>query len=259
MIRAGAIIAALAIGTTPAAAAHWRPQAGTSFSIILSVAPAKVVTSAQVVDLDLFETKTSVVAELKRQGKRVICYFSAGSWENWRADKNRFPKSVIGKPLDGWPGERYLDIRKIGALAPVMRARLDLCKQKGFDGADPDNVDAFETDSGFPLTRADTIAYLRFLAREAHQRGLAIGLKNATEISTPLLPAMDFAVTEDCFKQGWCAVSKNFINANKPVFAIEYTDNHINFTTFCRQALRVGLSPLLKKRSLNVWEQRCGH
>jgi len=259
MIRAGALIATLAIGTAPAAAEHWRPEAGTSFSIILSVTPTKtnVTTSAEVVDLDLFETRPAVVAELQRQGKRVICYFSAGSWENWRPDKVRFPRSVIGKALDGWPGERYLDIRKINLLAPVMRARLNLCKRKGFDGADPDNVDAFETDSGFPLTRADTIAYLRFLAREAHQRGLAIGLKNATEISAPLLPVMDFAVTEDCFKQGWCAVSKNFIAQNKPVFAIEYTDNHISFDKFCAQAKRHDLSPLLKRRNLDEWEKRC--
>jgi hypothetical protein len=257
MIRALAIAMVLMLAAPAAAAEHWRPVAGASFSIILSVAPASVTTPAQVVDLDLFETRASVVAALKRQGKRVVCYFSAGSWENWRSDKGRFPRSVIGRPIDGWPGERYVDIRQVAALAPIMRARLDLCKRKGFDGADPDNVDAFETDSGFPLTRADTIAYLRFLAREAHQRGLAIGLKNATEISAPLLPVMDFAVTEDCFKQGWCAVSKNFIDANKPVFAIEYTDNHISFDKFCAQAKRHDLSPLLKRRNLDEWEKRC--
>jgi len=66
-----------------------------------------------------------------------------------------------------------------------------------------------------------------------------------------------FAVTEDCFKQGWCAVSKNFIDAGKPVFAIEYTDNHIAFARFCAQAKQVGLSPLLKRRNLDEWERRC--
>jgi hypothetical protein len=241
----------------PAAVSHWRPAAGASFAIMLSVAPTTVTTPAQVVDLDLFDIKASTVAALKRQGKRVLCYFSVGSWENWRPDKNAFPASVLGKPLDGWPGERYIDIRKLNLLAAPLRARLDRCKQKGFDGVDPDNVDSFDANTGFPLTKTHAINYLRFLAAEAHARGLAIGLKNAAEIAPTLLPAMDFAVTEDCFKQGWCRVSKNFIAKNKPVFAIEYTDNHIDFAAFCRQAKANGLSPLLKRRNLDTWEKRC--
>jgi len=236
--------------------APWRPAAGTSFSIILSAAPAKVVTPAQAVDIDLFDTKASVVAALKKQGKHVICYFSAGSWENWRPDRARFPPSVRGNPLAGWQGELYLDIRST-AVWTEMKARLDLCKRKGFDGVDPDNIDSWQANTGFPLTKADAITYLRFLARAAHQRGLAIGLKNATEIAPQVLADMDFAVTEDCFKQGWCALFQNINAKNKPVFAIEYTDNHINFPNFCAQATTLGLSPLLKKRNLDTWERRC--
>ena len=259
MVRSLFAILVLGLSAAPATAEHWTPRAGTSFSIILSVAPAQVVTPAKVVDLDLFDTKKSVVTSLKQQGKRVICYFSAGSWENWRPDKADFPASVKGNPLDGWPGERYLDIRNLDALGPIMQARLDLCRRKGFDGADPDNVDSYEIGNrtGFPLTKTDAIRYLRFLAREAHARGLAIGLKNATEIAPQLMPVLDFAVTEDCYAQGWCAVSKNFIAAGKPVFAIEYTDNHIDFTRFCAQAKRLRLSPLLKRRNLAEWERRC--
>lgn len=98
---------------------------------------------------------------------------------------------------------------------------------------------------------------MKFLAREAHLRGLAIGLKNVAEISDDVLPNVQFAVTEDCFDQGFCADSKNFIAAGKPVFAIEYTDNNISFAAFCRQAKNLGLSPLLKRRNLGVWEKRC--
>lgn len=243
------------VGASPPA--HWRPLAGTSFSIILSVAPAKVITPAQAVDLDLFDIGKSTIATLNRQGKHTICYMSAGSWENWRPDAKAFPPSVRGKPLAGWPGERWLDIRQLAVLAAPMRARLDLCKRKGFVAVDPDNVDGYGADTGFPITKADAVTYLRFLASEAHKRGLAIGLKNATEIAPSLLNVADFAVTEDCFKQGWCAVSKNFIVRNKPVFAIEYTDNGISFPAFCAQAKKLGLSPLLKTRSLAVWERRC--
>jgi len=124
---------------------------------------------------------------------------------------------------------------------------------------DPDNVDSFEIgmDTGFPLTKNDAIDYLKFLAVEAHKRGLAIGLKNATEIANKVLDQMDFAVTEDCFDQGWCPDSKNFTAKNKPVFAIEYTDNNIDFDAFCKQAKKYQLSPLLKERNLKTWEKRC--
>jgi hypothetical protein len=250
------VVLGLAVGMS-SAAAWWQPFRGATFSIILSVAPATVDTPAQVVDLDLFDIRTQTVAALKAQGKRMICYMSAGSWENWRPDKNEFPAEVLGNAYDGWAGERWLDTRNLTVLGPIMRARLDLCKRKGFDAVDPDNVDGYQANTGFPLTRSDSIRYLRFLAREAHRRGLAIGLKNAGEISRFVLNDMDFAVTEDCYAQGWCRRSRNFIAVNKPVFAIEYTDNNIRFGGFCRQSAKYGLSPIYKRRDLGVWEKRC--
>jgi hypothetical protein len=252
-----ALLLLTALAGDAGAAGFWKPQAGTTFSIILSASPLIVTTPATAVDLDLFETRASTVSDLKRRGKRAICYMSAGSWENWRPDQGAFPKIIIGKAYAGWAGERWLDIRRIDLLAAPMRARLDRCKAKGFAAVDPDNVDGYQADTGFPLTRADAIRYFRFLAAEAHKRGLAIGLKNAAEFSTAVLPQADFAVTEDCFDQGWCRNSRNFIDAGKPVFAIEYTDNEIDFAAFCRQAKSIGLSPLLKGRGLGIWERRC--
>jgi hypothetical protein len=250
-------LVASSCGAVASAAEFWTPPAGVSFSIILAVSPERVETPARVVDIDLFDTRAAKVADLKRRGKRVICYMSAGTWENWRPDKNDFPKGVIGRPYDDWPGERWLDIANIEALAPVMRARLDRCKAKGFDGVDPDNIDVYLANSGFRITRADAIRYLRFLAAEAHARGLAIGLKNVTELSDDVLSRFQFAVTEDCFDQGFCGESKSFIEAGKPVFAIEYTDNAVDFRAFCRRAKNLGLSPLLKRQNLGVWERRC--
>ena len=254
--RIACIVLMLLAGCLPAFAAHWKPPAGATFAIILSESPAVVNTPADVVDLDLFETRPATVARLKQQGKRVVCYLSAGSWENWRPDRNRFPARVIGNDYDGWPGEKWIDIRAPEVKA-IMKARMDLCRQKGFDGVDADNVNSYQQDTGFRITRANSVAFLRFLATEAHSRGLAFGLKNTTELSRDVLPWMDFAVTEDCFDQGWCAQSRNFIAANKPVFAIEYTDNTINVAAFCRQAKTLRLSPIYKKRNLDTWEKRC--
>jgi hypothetical protein len=80
-----------------------------------------------VYDVDLFDVSADLVSRLHALGRNVICYMSAGSWEDWRPDAKEFPGEALGKDYDGWEGERWLDIRNIDALAPIMRARLDLC------------------------------------------------------------------------------------------------------------------------------------
>ncbi|MFP3534108.1 endo alpha-1,4 polygalactosaminidase, partial [Burkholderia sp. SIMBA_042] len=88
---------------------------------------------------------------LKSQGKRVVCYFSAGSSENWRSDYSQFTAADQGNPLDGWAGERWLDTRSAN-VRRIMTARMDLAKSKGCDGIDPDNVDGYTNNPGLPLT-----------------------------------------------------------------------------------------------------------
>ena len=65
-----------------------------------------------------------------------------GSYEVWRPDVSSLPASVLGKNLSGWAGERWWDIRS-SEVRSLMQSRLDLCKSKGFDAADPDNVNAY--------------------------------------------------------------------------------------------------------------------
>lgn len=242
--------------TAPARAGFWQPAPETTYDWVLNN-QITTIPPADVIDIDMFETTAATVAALHAAGKKTICYISFGSWENWRPDKAKFPAAVIGKPLDGWAGERYLDIRQRAILAPIFNARLSLCKQKGFDAVEPDNLDAYKTNSGFPLTRADEIRFIRWLAVLAHNHGLSIGLKNVPEFTTLLAGQFDWALTEDCFAQGWCAQSEPFIAAGKAVFATEYTDNHINFAAFCAQAKSLRLSPLLKTRALTTWSRRC--
>ena len=67
-----------------------------------------------------------------------MCYFSAGSSEDWRPDFGDFLASDLGAPLGNWPGERYLDIRSANVRA-IMARRMQMCKDKGFVAVDPDN------------------------------------------------------------------------------------------------------------------------
>ncbi len=212
---------------------------------------------ADLYDLDLFETDAATVAALHTQGRRVICYLNAGAWEDWRSDADQFPPQVIGKNYEGWPGEKWLDIRRLDLLAPILRARLDLCAAKGFDGVDPDNVDGYTNETGFPLTADDQLTFNRWLAGEAHARGLAIGLKNDPEQARDLVADFDWALTEDCFVEDWCADLAPFLEAGKPVLAIEYTDRTASLDPFCAQAQRLGISPILKRRNLDVYREVC--
>jgi hypothetical protein len=237
------------------AAEIWKPKPGTTFSWFLAAPNAA--TEAQAVDLDLFEADTAAIAAFKAKGQKTLCYISVGAWEDWRPDKAAFPKSVIGKPYDGWPGERWLDIRQIKLLAPALRKRLDLCKAKGFDAVEPDNLDGYEAKTGFPLTRAHQVKFIKWIAGEAHRRGLSIGLKNVPDLMNEVLADFDWSLAEDCFAQKSCAGYSPMIAAGKAVFAVEYTDSKIDFAAFCKEAKALKLTGLLKRRDLDAYEKPC--
>ena len=54
-------------------------------------------------DIDLFDNDASVVAALHAQGRKVVCYISVGTWEDWRPDAGDFSAPVMGKGYEGWP------------------------------------------------------------------------------------------------------------------------------------------------------------
>ncbi len=234
----------------------WRPALNTSWQWQLSGSLDQSV-DAVMYDVDLFETDASVVAALHTQGRKVVCYISVGSWENWRPDAGQFPAAVVGNDYEGWPGEKWLDIRRIDLLGPIMRQRLDMCRTKGFDAIEPDNIDGYTNDTGFPLSYSDQLAYNRWLANEAHARGLSIGLKNDGDQVADLLSYFDWALTEDCFDQGWCSQLTPFVAAGKAVFAAEYTDTGMTTGQFCPQANALNFNAILKHRELDAWRQTC--
>ena len=238
----------------------WQPAVNTTWQWQLESPPIDQPFDVGMYDIDLFDNDAATVAALHAQGRKVVCYISAGSWEDWRPDAGQFPPSVLGKDYEGWAGEKWLDIRQIDQLAPIMRARLDQCQAKGFDGLEPDNIDGYTNDTGFPLTYQDQLNYNIWLANEAHTRGLSIGLKNDGDQVGDLLSHFDWALTEDCFADEWCGDVQPFAAAGKAVFMAEYTDV---FTTsqflseVCPQATTMKFSAILKHRDLDAWRRAC--
>lgn len=207
-----------------------------------------------VYNLDLFDTDAETIANLKDRGVFVMCYFSAGSHEDWRPDTNDFPTDVLGKPMKGWEGETWLDIRQVDSLQPIMESRLDMAVAKGCSGVDPDNVNGFENDTSFPLTYDDQIAFNTYLANAAHERGLAIGLKNDLNQIRDLLPYFDWIINEECFSFDECDLLLPFVEAGKPVFVIEY---ELSPQEFCEEANQMNFNALHKNWDLDAYRVTC--
>ncbi|WP_326584974.1 endo alpha-1,4 polygalactosaminidase [Streptomyces sp. NBC_00481] len=231
---------------------RWKPRPGLAWQWQLD---GKVDPSADVpvYDIDGFESSAADVARLHRDGRKVICYINVGAWEDFRPDKDAFPRSLLGEE-NGWAGERWLDIRQSDVLRPLMERRFDMCRDKGFDAVEPDLVEGYGNDTGFPLTARDQLTYNRMIADIAHERGLSVGLKNDLPQIPQLVADFDFAVNEECAQYDECGRLTPFIKAGKAVFHVEYTEPR---SGFCAESRRLKLSSMVKRLELGVWRQPC--
>ena len=204
-------------------------------------------------DVDGFDTSAARIRTMHRRGIKVVCYISAGSWEEWRPDADAFPEAVLGRHF-GWPGERLLDIRRLDVLRPIMGARVEMCARKGFDGIEFDNVDGYQNRTGFPLTGADQKRYNVWLANEAHRHGLMALLKNDLGQIRSLEPYFDGALNEQCHQYDECGRLDRFVDAGKPVFGVEY---EIAVDDFCPQANAHDFNFLKKRYNLGPFRIPC--
>ncbi|AZP17228.1 endo alpha-1,4 polygalactosaminidase [Streptomyces aquilus] len=232
---------------------RWQPTPGLAWQWQLSGKTIDTSVDVPVYDIDGFDQPKATVAALHREDRKVICYLSTGAWEDWRPDAKKFPKSVIGRG-NGWEGERWLDIRQTDVLEPLMAARMDMCEDKGFDAVEPDNMDGYKNRTGFDLDASDQLRYNRLIAKLAHDRGMAVGLKNDLDQIPRLVDDFDFAVNEQCAQYDECAANTPFIKADKAVFHVEY---ELPTSAFCPESRRLKLSSMAKKYELGVWRRAC--
>lgn len=199
-------------------------------------------------DVDLFEVPVATIDELHRAGRTVICYFSAGTVEDWRPDAADFPDASIGRGMEGWDGEYWLDVRLPAVLA-IHEARLDLAVERGCDGVEPDNVVGYDDDTGFDLDRDDQLIFDRALADAAHDRGLFVALKNGPDLVADLVDSFDLAVTEQCHEYGECEAFLPFVEQGKPVLDAEYSSEWVDDeearAVMCAESARLGIGTLV--------------
>jgi hypothetical protein len=184
-----------------------------------------------VYDVDGEHATAADVVAIHGAGAKAICYVDVGTLEQGRSDYAQFPSSVVGPGVQGWPGENWLLVTAANqsVILPLMQARFQgWCMAKGFDGVEPDNLDAFTNISG--VTEKDNLAYDLAIASMGHGMGFSMGLKNLlTDVSAgnvdSLLSGFDWALVEQCYQYSECSTytrAGSFIALGKAVWDVEY-------------------------------------
>jgi len=237
---------------TPSASLEWQWELGHPLSIaspsdlgLGSITYSGAAARPTVYDIDGFNNSAATVAALHALHAHVICYIDVGTWENWRPDASAFPAALLGAS-NGWPGEQWLDTNPNGpdyaALQAIMTARLEMCRNQGYDAVEPDNLDGSENTTGFAITVGEGDQYAAWVAKEAHALGMSVAQKNFEDQSSVLQPYFDFVIEEQCFQYGDCADLQPYVSANKAVFEVEYSDQGANPASYCPTAVAGRLS-----------------
>jgi hypothetical protein len=202
---------------------HWKLSTDFSSSDLLSGQQGLVV-----YDIDGENSTAADVAAIHAAGAKAVCYVDVGTLEMGRSDYAQFPASVVGPGVAGWPGENWLLVTAANqsVILPLMKTRIaSWCQGKGFDGVEPDNLDAWTNISG--VSEADNVAYDRAIAGLAHGMSLSIGLKNMLTSASPanvasIVSTFDWALVEQCYQYSECDSYGPFISAGKAVWDVEY-------------------------------------
>lgn len=239
------------------------PAPATSFQVQLQGDKIDTTVEADLFAVD-WQVSPQVVADLKARGRRVFCYISVGSWEDYRPDKRRFPARVLGDEYGGYPDERWLDIRRVGVLEPIMTARMARCQRMGVDGVWFDNVDGFsEPDgTGFRISSDQQLTYNATLANDAHQMGLSAAFNNDPKQAAQMVAYFDWVLYElgrddvrSCFYNSSCQRLQPFHDAGKATFILEYKRSRM--AAFCGMAVSRGFNGIVKKLDLTAFRAPC--
>lgn len=220
-------------------------------------------------DLDIVAQNPGIIRDLQSHGKRIVCYFSAGTYELDRKPNryDRYYSGPKGSRMAGW-NELWLDIRRADVRAAHSRILQD-AKLANCDAVEPDNVDHSTQGNigiGSVVTAQQNIAYLQWLGSEARAIGIKIALKNTGDhISSGRLENyFDFMINEQCFTFSECDKVLPFSQAGKAVYIAEYKTTHEsapypmrNFARDCRFAKDNGIFFFVyKTQSVNGISER---
>jgi hypothetical protein len=104
------------------------------------------------------------------------------------------------------------------------------------------------------------------LSAEAAKYNMVMGMKNGGDVTEDVLPHVAFSVNEQCIQYKECGLYAPYIDADKPVFNIEYpkgapkvkdSDKKKICSTTGAAADSDGFSKIIKKLNLDKWTLYC--
>jgi hypothetical protein len=146
----------------PPVSLFWQWQLSIPFNFPTDMlAPSESFVNVALYDIDINAT-AAVIASIKSQGVKVLCYFEAGTYVSTRSYVSRYDTgnctaAQLGKQRCGDVGlpyeAPYTNELWVNPASPTLRAVmssiLDEAAAKGCDGVEPDNVNGEEWDSGY--------------------------------------------------------------------------------------------------------------
>ena len=186
-------------------------------------------------DLVLLDANLRSAAEIKQQkaqGKKVVCYISAGTIENWRDDAKQAMSTVaLGNKYKGWGGtEQWVNVLQWETAKPIMSKRISEAASKGCDAIEVDNIDCYDYGSGCVAgaskseLKAKSVEYITWLANTAHSKGMGVAMKNVNGPSdVPSIAKLgDMAIEEaNPIPSEWKNF-KSFMDQGKLVVSVQY-------------------------------------
>jgi len=196
---------------------------------------------ANLIDLDGFTVSAGKVAALKSQGVYTVCYLDVGSYEPGRPDSAQYPSYLKLQQDPDWPAEYFLDINDVfkdnSVLASILTARMQMCKTKGFDAVEPDNLQNDENVSGGRITAQQQLDFNSWVADRAHAAGLAVFQKNGPDkilqtdsSGKAMVDKFDGILNEQCQEYGECAPLAEYTRRGKLALDVEYRKSPLNCT-----------------------------
>lgn len=222
--------------------------------------------AVQHMGFDGLEADAAYVQAVMDAGAEPWCYLSVGTAEEAREDFAEFEARdqaardagedpILGEPLPGWPDERILNLGRYEDFVDLMRARLQVCADKGFVRVEFDNMDTWTFDVQPSFSQEQTADYVEALVSEAAGLGMGVIHKNAPDLIPELEPIMDALLFESCVLWDECDTAAPFVASGKPVFDAEYPDGpwgeQGKSATVEQMCAGADVSVLIKKRDLD--------
>lgn len=225
----GQAAGAPAVRRPPTGVIVWDWQIGAAADVGI-VAPK----GAALLDLDGFNVSAQKVAAFKAQGIYTVCYINAGSFEPYRPDAGRYPASLKLEQDPDWPDEYFLDVRDVfrpnSVLAAILTDRFKMCKAKGFDALEPDNLQNDENLAGGQISRQAQIDFNGWVADAAHAAGLAVFQKNGPDkillrdrTGQMMVDKFDGILNEECQQFSECGPLGEYVRRGKLALNVEYS------------------------------------